>query len=66
MATFGEKLRELRGKAGLSQSQLAKASGLPVDSIRNYEQGRREPGWRVLFPLARALGVKAEAFERCE
>jgi transcriptional regulator with XRE-family HTH domain len=65
MLTFGERLRELRDKAGLTQVQLAEASGLPLGSIRNYEQGQREPYWNVLFKLAAALGVKAEAFADC-
>jgi transcriptional regulator with XRE-family HTH domain len=64
--TFAEKLQELRGKAGLSQAQLAKASGIPVWTVRGYEQGRREPLWNVLFKLAKALGVTCEAFAGCE
>jgi transcriptional regulator with XRE-family HTH domain len=66
MATFAERLRELREKAGLTQQQLADASGLPVGSLRNYEQGQREPYWQVVFRLAAALGVGCEAFADCE
>ena len=62
MATFAERLRELRERAGLTQQQLADASGLPVGSLRNYEQGQREPYWQVVFRLAAALGVSCEAF----
>ncbi|HKI30722.1 MAG TPA: helix-turn-helix domain-containing protein, partial [Gemmataceae bacterium] len=65
MATFAERLRELREKAGLTQQQLADASGLPVGSLRNYEQGQREPYWQVVFRLAAALGVRCEAFADC-
>jgi transcriptional regulator with XRE-family HTH domain len=63
--TFGERLRELRQAAGLSQPQLADAAGVPVGSIRNYEQGQREPYWFVVFKLAKALGVSCEAFAAC-
>lgn len=63
--TFAEKLQELREEAGLSQSELARASGVSVWSLRGYEQGRREPLWDVIFPLARALGVSCEAFAEC-
>jgi transcriptional regulator with XRE-family HTH domain len=64
--TFAERLHELREKAGLSQSELAKASGVPVWTVRGYEQGRREPLWNVLFKLAKALGVTCEAFADCD
>jgi transcriptional regulator with XRE-family HTH domain len=62
---FADRLKELRVAAGLSQPQLAEASGLPVGSIRQYEQGRREPYWQVVFKLADALGVSSEAFKVC-
>jgi transcriptional regulator with XRE-family HTH domain len=65
MATFASRLRELRGKAGLTQKQLAEASGLPVGSLRHYEQGQREPYWQVVFRLARGLGVASDAFADC-
>lgn len=35
------KLKELREKSGLSQSQLAKLSGVNVRVLQNYEQGAR-------------------------
>jgi transcriptional regulator with XRE-family HTH domain len=62
---FSERLRELREQAGLTQTQLAERSGSPLGSIRNYEQGQREPYWNVVFKLARALGVSVEAFADC-
>jgi DNA-binding XRE family transcriptional regulator len=36
-----------------------------VWTIRNYEQGRREPNWKIAIDLARALGVAVEAFADC-
>jgi transcriptional regulator with XRE-family HTH domain len=65
MPTFASRLRELRKRAGLTQLQLAEASGVPLGSIRNYEQGQREPYWDVAFRLAAAMGVSAEAFADC-
>jgi transcriptional regulator with XRE-family HTH domain len=65
MATFAERLRELRERAGLTQQGLADATGLPVGSLRHYEQGRREPQWQALFRLADALGVGCEVFRDC-
>jgi transcriptional regulator with XRE-family HTH domain len=63
---FGERLKELREAAGLSQPGLAEKTGINVWSIRNWEQGRRAPDWRALLDLSAALGVKAEAFAECE
>ena len=65
MPKFGERLRELREKAGMTQAQLADKSGLPIGSIRNYEQGQREPYWQVVFKLAASLGTSCEAFAGC-
>jgi transcriptional regulator with XRE-family HTH domain len=62
---FGKRLQELREKAGMTQKQLAESSGLPLGSIRNYEQGYRDPLWQVVFKLADALGVSCEAFKDC-
>jgi hypothetical protein len=44
---------------------VAEASGLPLGSIRNYEQGHRDPLWQAIFKLAAALGVSCEAFQIC-
>jgi transcriptional regulator with XRE-family HTH domain len=60
--TFAKRLQGLRERAGLSQSQLARASGIPVWTLRGYEQGRREPQWDSLIRLATGLGVACEAF----
>jgi transcriptional regulator with XRE-family HTH domain len=62
MTTFADRLRQLREQAGQTQEQLAERSRLPIGSIRNYEQGQREPRWVVVFRLAKALGVSCEAF----
>jgi transcriptional regulator with XRE-family HTH domain len=65
MATFAERLQQLREDAGLTQAGLAEKSGLPLGSIRNYEQGQREPYWNALFKLAAGLGVPVDAFADC-
>ncbi len=63
--TFGEKLRELRVAAGMTQEALARAAGLSLGNVRNYEQGLREPRWQNLFQLAAALGVSTNVFAVC-
>ena len=65
METFGERLRRLREAAGLTQERLTEASGVNLWTLRGYEQGRREPGWKVAIHLARALNVTVEAFADC-
>ncbi len=36
-------VRAIRRKAGLSQAKFASRFGFTVDSVRNWEQGRRQP-----------------------
>lgn len=36
-------VRELRRRARLTQSEFAARLGVPVDTIRNWEQGKRMP-----------------------
>lgn len=54
---FPMRLRMLRERAGLSQSELAKAANVPTASLKNWEQGRREPLLSALVALADALKV---------
>jgi len=63
--TFGQRLRELREQAGLTQEALARAADTSIGNVRNYEQGIREPRWQLVFKLAEALGVSSEAFKDC-
>jgi transcriptional regulator with XRE-family HTH domain len=55
---LGLAVRELRGRAGLSQEELARASGLHPTYISGIERGLRNPTWRSLGRLCDALGVK--------
>ena len=43
----------IRGKTGLSQPAFAKSIGVPLGTLKNWEQGRRRPGGpaRVLLAL---------------
>jgi transcriptional regulator with XRE-family HTH domain len=62
MSAFSERLKELRNKAGLSQSQLASSSGMSLSAVHDYEQGKREPSLKSAVKLAAALGVDCRAF----
>jgi transcriptional regulator with XRE-family HTH domain len=61
--TFGERLKELREAAGLTQPELAERAGLNRFGIAKLEQGVREPTWATVQALAKALGVRCSAFE---
>jgi transcriptional regulator with XRE-family HTH domain len=65
MATFPETLKRLREGAGLTQATLAYQAGLSINTVRDYEQGIKEPVMRSLFRLTGALGVSCEAFRSC-
>jgi transcriptional regulator with XRE-family HTH domain len=54
---FGNRLREARVHAGLSQSELEELSGIPKARLSRYENGHVEPSIQTLARLARALTV---------
>jgi transcriptional regulator with XRE-family HTH domain len=64
--TFGEKLKELRAAGGLTQAQLAEASGVPLGTVRDYEQNKRDPLLSTAQRLARGLGVSLDIFPPLE
>jgi len=66
MATFGERLKELRQGAGLTQEALAAAAGVPVFNVRNWEQNHREPRWDAFCKLTTALGACCKDFADVE
>jgi transcriptional regulator with XRE-family HTH domain len=55
---LGLAVKELRARRGLSQEELAHASGLHPTYISGIERGLRNPTWRSLSRLCGALGVK--------
>lgn len=55
--TFGENLRNLRVKRGLSQEELAKLLHMGRSAISMYESGQREPKFEVLEAIADIFNV---------
>lgn len=45
-------VRQLRNRVQLTQAEFAKRLGVPVDTIRNWEQGKRAPGGAARALLA--------------
>jgi transcriptional regulator with XRE-family HTH domain len=61
--TLGERLREFRLLAGLTQEDLAARSGVLIGTVRNWEQGSRSPeALLILYRLAQALSLPMEDF----
>jgi transcriptional regulator with XRE-family HTH domain len=63
MASFNRRLRELRGRAGLTQEQVARATGLSTSAVSKLEQHDIDPSWSTVQALAKALGVEVTAFQ---
>jgi transcriptional regulator with XRE-family HTH domain len=60
MNAFGERLRKLRKKAGLTQQQLADKIWVSKAAISNYELYERNPSPEILMKLARAFHVSTD------
>ncbi|HVT64219.1 MAG TPA: helix-turn-helix transcriptional regulator [Mycobacteriales bacterium] len=56
MSRSGQLLRDVRGRAGLSQNELARRSGVASTLISAYENGRRVPSGDTLLKLVEACG----------
>lgn len=70
---IGKAIKSLREEAGLTQEELALASGLSTGEISRQEHGWRNSRWETMKRLANGLGVscadmvaRAEQFEREE
>lgn len=63
-ALFGQVLRQLRTKRGLSQEALAHACGRDRTYISLLERGLSSPSLKTLLSLSAALGVRASEMVR--
>jgi transcriptional regulator with XRE-family HTH domain len=60
--SFGQHQRRLRDTAGLSRAELARRAGVPVSTLRGWENDRDFPALPAALRLAAALGVPVERF----
>ncbi len=60
METFGQKIKKLRVRAGLTQTQLAKELGISTSAVSMYEQDNREPNREMLLALSSFFGVDTD------
>jgi transcriptional regulator with XRE-family HTH domain len=57
LALFADNLRHARRLAGMSQEEVAFASGMHRTALSRLECRERAPEFRTLLRLSRALGV---------
>jgi DNA-binding XRE family transcriptional regulator len=54
--SLGERVREMRTAAGMTQYQLAFAAGIGRVTLVRLESGEQSPRYETLVAIARALG----------
>ena len=57
---IGDRLKSLRKKENLTQSQFAEKIGLPRTTYANYENNSREPSKEILEKIATVLNITVE------
>jgi transcriptional regulator with XRE-family HTH domain len=63
--SIGEILRQARREAGLSSRDLERLTGMSTASLSQIETGvRRDPGFRTVLRVARAIGISMEEIAR--
>lgn len=59
LVEFGDRLRTLREKAGMTQESLADSAGLHWSYVGQVERGERNLTYKSILSLARGLDVPA-------
>ena len=57
---LGERIKQARTKAGLTQMELASKSGLMQGQISRWENGQNVPTFANVSAIAKALGIKID------
>lgn len=57
---FNERLRQLRQQSALTQKDIAQLLGVSTITLRQYEQGSREPNIEKLLHLAVIFNVSLD------
>lgn len=66
MASMGERVRELRKRAGMTQDDLAARTGMSKGFLSDIENGNRNVSSEFLLKLANALGASIDYLLRGE
>jgi DNA-binding XRE family transcriptional regulator len=62
-AFVGRTIREQREKAGLTQTQLAKKTGIDQGHLSDLEKGRHSPNAKTLERIAAGLGIDVSVLD---
>lgn len=54
---LGQRIRDLRSKAGMTLTTLSKATGVSIGTLSQLERGLVSPTVRTVYTVANALGV---------
>ena len=54
------KIKKIRLRLGLSQSEFAAKTNIKKKTLQFWEQGRRKPGTKNLMLISKALNMKLE------
>ena len=60
MAKISEKIKELRTDRGLTQTQVAKETGISQNAIAQWENETRTPNINAVIALAKYFGVTTD------
>ena len=60
MVHFGQRLKELRLQAGMTQKQLADRIWVSKAAIGNYELSDRKPSLEIIIKLAKVFHVSTD------
>lgn len=57
---FPQRLKEIRIKRGLTQTELGEKVGVKQSTFTNWEKGKREPNFEIVIKLADLLEVSVD------
>ena len=60
MDHIGQKIKELRKKADMTQDRLADYLGVSAQAVSKWEVGSASPDLSLIVPLCRVFGVTAD------
>ena len=60
LVDFGDKMKELRKRSGLSQYQLAQRLGITKSMVSSYETSMRMPSYPILIKIAKIFNVSID------
>ena len=61
LATIGERIKTIRERRNMTQSDLSDRSGVDAASLSRYENDHKKPTVETLLRIAQALDVGIEA-----